>query len=196
LTVKEFFLEKLPQKMPYYEKRDAQIQMAELVEQTLTNGGEALVEAGTGTGKSLAYLVPALNTDANDVVAISTGTKNLQEQLVKKDIPFLKTLWEEDFSYMLIQGRSNYLCLSKLYNTLMNEDTVYGIADLAHITKGSIRTVFCSQIQICIFTNDERRMSSQLKRYFLNPVGCVAHDKATHFGRACESYLCGKGILN
>lgn len=108
--------------MLYYEKRDAQIQMAELVEQTLTNGGEALVEAGTGTGKSLAYLVPALNTDANDVVAISTGTKNLQEQLVKKDIPFLKTLWEEDFSYMLIQGRSNYLCLSKLYNTLINED--------------------------------------------------------------------------
>lgn len=120
--VREFFTTVLPDKMPDYEMREAQVQMADLIYTVFKEGGQALLEAGTGTGKSLAYLVPSLLVKSSTPIAISTGTKNLQEQLVKKDLPFLHSVWGEDFSYMLIQGRSNYLCRTKLYNSLINEE--------------------------------------------------------------------------
>ncbi len=122
MKVKEFFENLLPQKMPDYELRQAQVKMAELVRENFLSGGKALIEAGTGTGKSLAYLVPSLLTDDGSHVSVSTGTKNLQEQLYKKDLPFLQTIWGKDFSYMLVQGRSNYLCLTRLVSTLFNEE--------------------------------------------------------------------------
>ena len=97
---------------PNYEYRPGQIEMAEAVNETLRDGGIALIEAGTGTGKTLAYLIPALA--AGERVIVSTATKALQEQLYNKDIPFLQKIIPRKFQATLMKGRSNYLCLHKL----------------------------------------------------------------------------------
>ena len=87
--------------------------MAESVESALENRQHLIVEAGTGTGKTLAYLVPLLRSGLRTV--ISTGTKNLQEQLFYKDVPFLKKLFPH-MRVTLMKGRQNYLCRQKLYD--------------------------------------------------------------------------------
>jgi ATP-dependent DNA helicase DinG len=97
---------------PNYEYRPGQVEMARAVNETLNEGGITLIEAGTGTGKTLAYLIPALA--AGRRVIVSTATKNLQEQLVKKDIPFLEAVLPRKFKAICMKGRSNYLCLQKL----------------------------------------------------------------------------------
>ncbi len=97
---------------PNYEYRPGQIAMAEAVADALATKRHLLVEAGTGTGKTLAYLIPAIATGRR--VIISTGTKNLQEQLFFKDIPFLQSVLPRKFKAMYLKGRSNYVCLSRL----------------------------------------------------------------------------------
>ncbi|HMD83766.1 MAG TPA: helicase C-terminal domain-containing protein [Terriglobia bacterium] len=98
---------------PNYEFRPGQLEMAESVEAALENRQHLIVEAGTGTGKTLAYLVPLLRSGVRTV--ISTGTKNLQEQLFYKDVPFLKKLFPQ-MRVTLMKGRQNYLCRQKLYD--------------------------------------------------------------------------------
>lgn len=88
--------------------------MAEAVEAALAGRRHLIVEAGTGTGKTLAYLVPAILSGKR--VIISTGTKNLQEQLFFKDIPFLQELFETPLAVCYMKGRANYLCRQKLYD--------------------------------------------------------------------------------
>src|SRR5260370_3349166 len=98
---------------PAYEFRRGQLQMAQAVEEALREKRHLLVEAGTGTGKTLAYLVPVIRSGKR--VIISTGTKNLQEQLFFKDVPFL----EKHFPGLracYMKGRNNYLCLQKIYD--------------------------------------------------------------------------------
>jgi len=98
---------------PHYEFRPGQLDMAESVESALESRQHLIVEAGTGTGKTLAYLVPLLRSGLRTV--ISTGTKNLQEQLFYKDVPFLKKMFPE-MHVTLMKGRQNYLCRQKLYD--------------------------------------------------------------------------------
>jgi ATP-dependent DNA helicase DinG len=86
--------------------------MAQAVNNAISEGGVSLIEAGTGTGKTLAYLIPALA--AGERVIVSTATKNLQEQLHKKDIPFLQKVIPRKFTAICMKGRSNYVCLYKL----------------------------------------------------------------------------------
>lgn len=104
------------QRLPSYEFRPQQVRMTELVAQAFNEGRHLLVEAGTGVGKSIAYLVPAIHwAHANgDKVIISTNTKNLQEQLFFKDIPLLEKALDVPFKVALIKGRANYLCVRKL----------------------------------------------------------------------------------
>lgn len=99
-----------------YEHRFGQIKMAEAVLRAFEEKKHLIVEAGTGTGKTLAYLVPAIAAaiGANKRVIISTGTKNLQEQLMEKDIPFLQKVLPKKFSAAYMKGRSNYACLYKI----------------------------------------------------------------------------------
>lgn len=94
---------------PQYEFRPGQLEMAEAVARAIQEGHHLLVEAGTGTGKTLAYLIPAILSGKK--VLISTGTKNLQEQLFFKDIPFLQQHLPYRFRASYMKGRSNYLCL-------------------------------------------------------------------------------------
>jgi ATP-dependent DNA helicase DinG len=97
---------------PNYEYRPGQVEMARAVDETLSDGGIAMIEAGTGTGKTLAYLIPALATGRR--VIVSTATKALQEQLYKKDIPFLQEIIPRKFRAICMKGRSNYVCIQKL----------------------------------------------------------------------------------
>ena len=97
---------------PGYRYRAGQFAMAETVEQTLRDGGTALIEAATGTGKTLAYLVPALK--AGRRVIVSTGTRNLQDQIWRHEIPFLAEHGEFEVSACIMKGRENYLCRYRL----------------------------------------------------------------------------------
>jgi ATP-dependent DNA helicase DinG len=115
ISVRRFFGKNglLSRRHPNYEYREGQLAMAEAVESALAETKHLIVEAGTGTGKTLAYLVPAILSGKR--VVVSTGTKNLQEQLFYKDVPFLqKHLRAVRVSYM--KGRSNYACRQKIYD--------------------------------------------------------------------------------
>jgi ATP-dependent DNA helicase DinG len=94
-----------------FESRPAQREMAEAVAETLHSGGVLLVEAGTGTGKTLAYLVPAILS--GERVLVSTGTKNLQEQIYFKDLEILREALDVTFTATYMKGRGNYLCLHR-----------------------------------------------------------------------------------
>jgi ATP-dependent DNA helicase DinG len=116
---------------PAYEFRRGQLQMAEAVEKALEEKRHLIVEAGTGTGKTLAYLMPVIRSGKR--VIISTGTKNLQEQLFYKDIPFLEhALFGESgtrLSVCYMKGRNNYLCRKKLYD-LTDQPVLSGLQEI------------------------------------------------------------------
>jgi ATP-dependent DNA helicase DinG len=95
-----------------YEERPQQEALAAAVDKVLRDGGQLLAEAGTGTGKTLAYLLPAVLLDRR--VVISTGTKNLQEQLVQKDLPLLARALNRPLDVALMKGRGNYVCRLRL----------------------------------------------------------------------------------
>ncbi len=97
-----------------YEHRPAQLQMAEAVHDAFANHHHAIVEAGTGTGKTLAYLLPAICSGRR--VVISTATKSLQEQLYQKDVPFLQRHFAQDLKVAVMKGRNNFLCRTKLHS--------------------------------------------------------------------------------
>src|SRR6267378_8568023 len=102
--------------LPDYEHRPGQIDMARAVMRAFEERRHLIVEAGTGTGKTLAYLVPAVAAalGGRGRVIISTGTKNLQEQLMEKDIPFLQSVLPKSFKAAYMKGRNNYVCLTRL----------------------------------------------------------------------------------
>ena len=110
-----------------FEEREQQITMAEHVSDALNNLQFLAVEAGTGTGKSMAYLLPAVewatvNRENRERIIISTNTKNLQEQLFYKDIPTVYAVSTNKFKAVLLKGKSNYLCLDKWKSTLIDMD--------------------------------------------------------------------------
>ena len=97
-----------------YEHRPAQLQMAEAVDDAFENHHHAILEAGTGTGKTLAYLLPAICSGRR--VVVSTATKSLQEQLYQKDVPFLQKHFAPEWKVAVMKGRSNFLCLAKMHS--------------------------------------------------------------------------------
>src|SRR5262249_42723153 len=102
----------IARRLPNYEPRAEQLRMADAVAAALAKPGHLMVEAGTGVGKSFAYLVPAIQaacaaTDGR--VVVSTHTIGLQEQLIRKDIPFLQSVMPEKFTALLVKGRGNYV---------------------------------------------------------------------------------------
>ncbi len=101
----------LARAVPDFEPREGQRQMAVAVAEAMADGGVLLAEAGTGTGKTLAYLVPAILSGQR--VLVSTGTKNLQEQIFSKDLPLLGRALGRPFTATCMKGRSNYLCLQR-----------------------------------------------------------------------------------
>jgi len=114
--------------MPDFEPRAGQVEMASAVARVFADGGTLLAEAGTGTGKTLAYLVPAILN--RERVLISTGTKNLQEQIYFKDIPALRDALGIRFTATYMKGRANYLCLHKLDRLTDGADNLPGVHDV------------------------------------------------------------------
>ena len=96
-----------------YEFRRSQLEMARIVDDAFANKRQVVIEAGTGTGKTLAYLIPAICSGRK--VVVSTATKSLQEQLFQKDVPFLQKHFAPNLKVALMKGRSNFLCRAKVH---------------------------------------------------------------------------------
>ncbi|QJX50791.1 ATP-dependent DNA helicase [Fusobacterium nucleatum] len=121
VDIKNYFAKDgiLAKEIKGFEYRKEQEEMAHYIQEAINEDRKIIIEAGTGTGKTLAYLIPAIKwAVANKKkVIIATNTINLQEQLLLKDIPLAKSIIKEEFSYVLVKGRSNYLC-KRLFNEL------------------------------------------------------------------------------
>ena len=108
----------IAQRLAQYEARPQQLAMADAVAEAMADGRKLMVEAGTGVGKSFAYLVPAIlaaTAQKECRIVVSTHTISLQEQLVRKDIPFLQKIMPKPFTALLVKGRSNYISLRRLH---------------------------------------------------------------------------------
>lgn len=135
-----------------YEQRAQQIQMASAVNKTLGKKGRLLVEAGTGVGKSFAYLIPAIKriVENEERVVVATNTINLQEQLIENDIPLLKEIIPGEYKAVLVKGRSNYISLRRLKQASERQARLFGdnaalhslhqIEDWAYDTKDGTRS--------------------------------------------------------
>src|SRR5271155_773458 len=129
VTVERIFGEGglLASRHPGYEFRASQLAMAEVVDAAFQKHQHALIEAGTGTGKTLAYLIPAIRSGRR--VVISTATKSLQEQLFNKDVPFLQKHFAPNLKAALMKGRNNFLCRTKV-NQMEGQAVLKGIDEI------------------------------------------------------------------
>ncbi len=168
--------------LPHYEERPQQIRLLEAAIRAFNHDGMAVVEAPTGVGKTMAYLIPAVlwAVRNNERVVISTNTINLQEQLMEKDIPLLRKCLDVPFSAVLVKGRGNYLCRRKLeraqseatlFDDEGDQDALAAIAEWAGTTEdGSLADLpfaperelwsrVCSEAETCSFAHcpDPRR---------------------------------------
>jgi len=115
-----------------YEHRRSQLEMAELLDETFRTKRHLLVEAGTGTGKTLAYLLPAIRSGRR--VVISTATKSLQEQLFAKDVPFVQKHFAPELKVAVMKGRANFLCRAKLQQ-MQEQPVLKGLEELDWFTQ-------------------------------------------------------------
>ncbi|PIF21813.1 ATP-dependent DNA helicase [Candidatus Pantoea floridensis] len=130
----------LAQAIPGFKPREAQREMAKAVTEAVKTGGELVVEAGTGTGKTYAYLAPALR--AKKKVIVSTGSKALQDQLYNRDLPTIARALKFSGKTALLKGRSNYLCLERLeqQNQTGGDLSVQALGDLISVRGWSSET--------------------------------------------------------
>ena len=118
--------------VPSFRARSQQVEMAQAIAQAITENKQLIVEAGTGTGKTFAYLVPAILKGGK--VIISTGTKNLQDQLFQRDLPTVRDALKAPVSIALLKGRSNYVCHNHLERT-QSEGRFTTREDARHLAK-------------------------------------------------------------
>ena len=183
ITLREIFSPGglISQQLEEYEFRQEQLQMAHEVARAFTASDHLIVEAGTGVGKSFAYLVPAISLalKAEQKVVISTNTISLQEQLITKDIPFLQRVLPRDFNVVLAKGRRNYLSRRRLKNLMNYErglfDTHEEVEEVADIEEWVNLTVDGSRADL----------SWQPQSQVWNKV---ASDRDDCLGRNCETY--------
>ena len=183
LTLREIFSPGglISQQLEGYEFRYEQLQMAHEVARAFTASEHLIVEAGTGVGKSFAYLIPAVSLalKAEQKVVISTNTISLQEQLVTKDIPFLQRVLPRDFNVVLAKGRRNYLSRRRLKNLMNYErglfDTREEVEEVAEIEEWMNLTVDGSRADLPWYPQ-----SSVWNK--------VASDRDDCLGRNCETY--------
>lgn len=126
---------RIAKRLPHYEQRPQQLEMAEAVSGVMEKGGCLVVEAGTGVGKSFGYLVPSILAATAEVpegaerpvrrVVISTHTISLQEQLMAKDLPLLRSVIPREFSAVLVKGRGNYVSKRRLHSALQRMDSLW-----------------------------------------------------------------------
>ncbi|WP_073507997.1 ATP-dependent DNA helicase [Streptobacillus notomytis] len=122
-----------------FEKRENQINMSNIIKKGIDNDAPVLIEAETGSGKTLGYLIPTIDfaLKENKKIVISTNTLNLQDQILNKELPLLKKIFGSKMKYTLIKGRNNYVCKRKLQNLVMKSDDKKYI-DLINAVKNSL----------------------------------------------------------
>ena len=160
--------------IPEFEYRSAQLRMAEAVERAALLGEVLLAEAGTGTGKTLAYLIPAILSGRKTVV--STGTKTLQEQLYFKDIPLLARALPRTFVASLMKGRTNYLCRRNLRRALAEPHTRSERRKLLKIQRWSSASEIGDRAELDFLADDDPLWDD------------VTAWSETCLGSACEDY--------
>ncbi|MEJ2129861.1 MAG: ATP-dependent DNA helicase [Woeseiaceae bacterium] len=150
----EFFGEKSPLKelLPGFQPRAGQAWMAEAVAETIADLGKLVVEAGTGTGKTFAYLLPALESGRKTI--ISTGTKALQDQLYHRDLPLIGKAIGRPVETALLKGRANYLCLERLDHVTDVTDTL--VDDLNAVREWRYRTESGDKAELTDVAEDSR----------------------------------------
>ena len=139
-----------------YQPRVAQIEMARTIEEVITNKDTLVAEAGTGIGKTFAYLAPILLAEGKAI--ISTGTKQLQDQLFHKDLPALEKAIAMDLDCVMLKGRANYLCLHRLKQQVQSpsSDRHDNFINLKHIDSWSTETKSGDIAQFKILPEDHR----------------------------------------
>lgn len=156
-----------------FEKRENQIKMSKIIKEGIDNNIPVLLEAETGSGKTLGYLIPSIDfalTEGKNIV-ISTNTLNLQDQILNKELPLLKNIFGEDLKYTLIKGRNNYVCKRKLQELVMkSEDDKY--IELVDTIKNSI-------------TGDKSDIKYRIAAELWNEI---KSDKDTTFSTKCPFY--------
>src|SRR5258708_29573412 len=118
--------------IPGYRRRSGQMEMSEAIAATIESTGHLVAEAGTGTGKTFAYLLPALLSGGK--VIVSTGTKTLQDQLFSRDLPLVRDALKVPISVALLKGRSNYVCHYHLERARL-QDSFASRADVRHLRR-------------------------------------------------------------
>ncbi|MDP2921626.1 MAG: helicase C-terminal domain-containing protein [Candidatus Omnitrophota bacterium] len=164
-----------------YEVRHEQIEMAEAVASAISHSEQLIVEAGTGIGKSFAYLVPLAEyaIQNGSLGIVSTNTISLQEQIINKDIPFLEKALDKDFKAVLVKGRNNYLCLRRLHRSeFLQKDLFSDQYELTEFTK--------------IFAWSYKTQDGTLYDLAEEPDpkvwGMVSNDSETCVGKNCQYY--------
>lgn len=178
----DFFMENglLSQHKKDFQFRHQQVEMLDTIKQAFIEKKHALIEAGTGTGKSFAYLIPSMlwSIEEGNRVIISTGTINLQEQLFRIDIPFLKKVMNYDFATAIAKGRSNYLCLRRL------EDAKKQIHQLSEKEKIFIGSVILWQEKNNSGDKEYLNLNKSENQFWHN----ISSTADTCFGKRCPYY--------
>ena len=130
----------LARELPAYHFREQQLAMADAVARAIDERGQLLAEAGTGTGKTFAYLVPALLSGGK--VIVSTGTKTLQDQLFQRDLPLVRDALKVPVTVALLKGRANYVCHYHLERA--RQDTALSNRTYGPVTPSAIAASFAA----------------------------------------------------
>ncbi len=172
---------RIAEKLPDYELRPQQLDMALAVYDAFENGEHLMVEAGTGVGKSFAYLVPSIlrAIEHGQRVVISTHTIALQEQLIHKDIPFLRSVFDADFSAELVKGRANYLGLRRLARASSRQKMLFD-------TKDQLSELY--KIEDWAYQTADGSRSDLPQEPSLSVWNGVRSDGDDCFGRKCPQY--------
>lgn len=173
---------------PHFEYRQQQVEMLRSVTRALSEGRHLMVEAGTGTGKSMAYLIPAAlwSLHNNCRVVISTNTINLQDQLINKDIPDLRRALGIDLQATVLKGRSNYLCPRRLESLRRRgPETADEMRVLAKVLVWLQATQSGDRSEINLNGSNERQVWMRLSA---EDEGCTTENCLKHTGGACPFY--------
>jgi ATP-dependent DNA helicase DinG len=167
--------------MPGYEVRHEQIEMSEAIESAISHSEQLIVEAGTGIGKSFAYLVPLAEhaLESNALGIVSTNTISLQEQIIHKDIPFLEKALDKDFKAVLVKGRNNYLCLRRLHRSEFQQKDLF--SDQYELTEFTKIFAWSYKTQDGTLYDLEEEPDSKV-------WGMISADSETCLGKNCQYY--------
>lgn len=192
--IEQVFTEILPEVLPAFEERPQQVEMALAVENALAKGRHLAVEAGTGVGKSLAYLIPAVHwaLQNDQRVVVSTHTTALQDQQLHKDVPVVHEVFGkvgQEFKAVVVKGRGNYICLRRLYQT-QKELAVdpAGVKQLALEASQQDLEQQCI-LELIQFLHNNRGHSGEKSRFPVNvlPIwGRICGESDFCIGRLCR----------